>query len=284
MVACGEPFVKQFLGNKFHKTISRFVPNKKGLGTGFQSLLNLRYLTKTENKLRILLDAASRLSKNIFMTNHDAKIHQRGPSAPVGPDPVGPDVSPDAPSDGLIAVRPVESFLDSLMLWALPSVNGKPSAFQAIARRLARQLAPQDAVEEMLVAQMVSTCFRALRLARDAAIQTDRRSADMHYLHADRAFNLYRRQMQSLSDYRRPRTTSFTAIRNASFTAQQVIQSPAASTARPQAVEVDDLGHPAHQAEGPIIGELDELDLPAQAKAKVQPVKARPRKPAKGRP
>lgn len=153
------------------------------------------------------------------------KNREQNPSPAVSQCPISAESDPDFQADDQSPVPAPESFLQSLMLLALPPVQGKPSVFEPVARRIAKQLAPQDPAEEMLVAQMISTCYRALRLSRDATVQTDAKWADLHYNHADRAFNLFRRQLQTLSDYRRPRSTSFTAIRNANFTAQQLIQS-----------------------------------------------------------
>jgi hypothetical protein len=202
------------------------------------------------------------------------------------------DTGPALPADDTLLAPPPESFLESLMHFALPPVQGKPSKFESVARRIATVLAPQDPAEEMLVAQMVATCYRGLRLARDATVQSDPKWAELHYNHADRAFNLFRRQFQTLSDYRRPRSSSFTAIRNANFAAQQVIQSIAGPGPAPDhppapAPAASDPVGPRRKAppvDPTLLGEADEPAVLHQAQTEVQAVQARPRKPASRRP
>ena len=135
------------------------------------------------------------------------------------------------------------------------------TALAAVAADLTRQFAPRDPAEELLVAQMIWTHARVLFLTRQAGRQTDRRWFTAYSAELTRASHLYRRQMQALSDHRRPRrsaaNTSFTTIRQANIAAQQLVQTGAADAV---------------------------ADPPAlSAQASLPPVRRRPRRPASGR-
>lgn len=85
---------------------------------------------------------------------------------------------------------------------------------------------PRDPVEEMLLTQLVLTHARVLHLTDLANRRDDADSIRTVHEYADRASNTFRRLALSLSEYRRPpMAANFTAIRQANFAAQQVIQS-----------------------------------------------------------
>ena len=88
-------------------------------------------------------------------------------------------------------------------------------------RQLAR-MQPRDAIEELLMSQMLMTHARVVFLNRFANKQTKSIWSDLFHSAADRAANTYRRQMESLAKYRRPRPrrTTITSIRTAHINAK----------------------------------------------------------------
>jgi hypothetical protein len=108
-----------------------------------------------------------------------------------------------------------------------PSDKTKPfgQQMQKIAADLLRRFKPRDPVEEMLIAQMVWTHARVANLSTLFSAQHDIKWHGLMALQADRAANLFRRQMLALADYRRPTRRSFTAIRQANIAEQQVVNS-----------------------------------------------------------
>jgi hypothetical protein len=104
----------------------------------------------------------------------------------------------------------------------------KPLAQSAMlfAEDLFDRMDPRDPVEEMLLTQLVLTHARVLHLTDLANRRDDADSIRTVHEYADRASNTFRRLALSLSEYRRPPVAAnFTAIRQANFAAQQVIQS-----------------------------------------------------------
>jgi hypothetical protein len=91
---------------------------------------------------------------------------------------------------------------------------------------LIQRMDPRDPVEEMLVVQLVLTHARVLHLTDYANRQESLEKLRGVNECADRASNTYRRLMLALPEYRRPpSSSSFTAIRQANFASQQLIQS-----------------------------------------------------------
>lgn len=91
---------------------------------------------------------------------------------------------------------------------------------------LIQRMDPRDPVEEMLVVQLVLTHARVLHLTDWANRQESLERLRGVNECADRASNTYRRLMLALPEYRRPpSSSSFTAIRQANFASQQLIQS-----------------------------------------------------------
>jgi hypothetical protein len=85
---------------------------------------------------------------------------------------------------------------------------------------------PRDPAERMLVAQMVHTHARFLNLTTMATQQQNLKWAAMMHEAADRASNVFRRQMLALAEYRRPPRPAkqFTSIGQANIANQQVVQ------------------------------------------------------------
>jgi hypothetical protein len=94
-----------------------------------------------------------------------------------------------------------------------------------LARELLGQLGPRDGAEKILVTQMIATFSRSMFLSRRVNIQTNPKWFALYSAECDRAMNLYRKQMQSLAEYRRPRRRTFTAIRTANIAGQQMVLS-----------------------------------------------------------
>ncbi len=91
---------------------------------------------------------------------------------------------------------------------------------------LMREMAPRDALEEMLAVQALLTHVRVLHLTKLSGTQTEIKSIQTVNEYADRASNTFRRLMLALAEYRRPPRAgdSFTAIKQANIANQQVVQ------------------------------------------------------------
>ena len=108
---------------------------------------------------------------------------------------------------------------------------------------LIKRMAPRDPVEEMLVVQMLLTHARVLHLTDWANRQESLEKLRGVNECADRASNTYRRLMLALPEYRHPPSmSSFTAIGQANFATQQLIQTNEAGTT------TNEQGCEAHQA------------------------------------
>jgi hypothetical protein len=98
-----------------------------------------------------------------------------------------------------------------------------PSAY---AQAVIADMAPRDAAEEMLIAQLLFAHARVMRLTALANQQTGLESLRTVHEYADRASNTYRRLMLALAEYRRPPRTgdTFAVVKQANIASQQVIQ------------------------------------------------------------
>jgi len=96
-------------------------------------------------------------------------------------------------------------------------------AMERHARRVLRDMDPRDDLEEMLVGQMILTNARHAVMAYFSVHQKDQKWAKVFHQSADTTANTFRQQMLTLDRYRRPARSSFTAIRQANFAAQQVV-------------------------------------------------------------
>jgi len=117
----------------------------------------------------------------------------------------------------------VDDPLAVLVELALEADSNAATRIGPIARELMTQLGPRDAVETMLVAQMIATFSRSMFLSRHANKQKHPKWFALYSEECDRTMNLYRKQMQALAEYRQPRRRTFTAIRTANFAEQQVV-------------------------------------------------------------
>ncbi len=91
---------------------------------------------------------------------------------------------------------------------------------------LMKDMAPRDAMEEMLAVQALLAHARVLHLTKLSGSQTEIKSIQTVNEYADRASNTFRRLMLALAEYRRPPRAgdSFTAIKQANIANQQVVQ------------------------------------------------------------
>jgi len=104
---------------------------------------------------------------------------------------------------------------------------------------------PRDAMEELLISQMLVTHSRILWLGHNARSQAHPRWAELMHVAADRAANTFRRQMETLAKYRQPAKrrrgrASFTTIRTAHIHAKQILtqsQGPDLQPDRPESEE-----------------------------------------------
>lgn len=103
--------------------------------------------------------------------------------------------------------------------------NGRLHA-SAHGRDVINRMAPRDAAEEMLVAQLLFAHARVMRLTEMANRQTDIEAIRVYHEYADRASNTYRRLMLALAEYRQPPRTgdTFAVVKQANIAGQQVIQ------------------------------------------------------------
>lgn len=94
------------------------------------------------------------------------------------------------------------------------------------AQSVIARMEPRDAVEEMLIAQMLFAHARVMRLTALANLQTSLDSIRTVHEYADRASNTYRRLMLALAEYRRPPRTgdTFAVVKQANIAHQQVVQ------------------------------------------------------------
>ena len=93
------------------------------------------------------------------------------------------------------------------------------------ARDVISRMAPRDAAEEMLVAQLLFAHARVLRLTEMTQHATTVEMIRVIHEYADRASNTYRRLMLALAEYRRPFRTGDTiaVVQQANITNQQVV-------------------------------------------------------------
>ena len=145
-----------------------------------------------------------------------------------------PDSSNSGHSEDSGGVDPLQALLDL----ALEPNSPYSACVGPLARELVTQLDPRDSAEKMLVTQMIATFSRSMFLSRHANRQKNPRWFALYSAECDRTMNLYRKQMQSLAEYRRPRRRTFTAIRTANIAGQQVVLSGAVPAGRSKRKDV----------------------------------------------
>src|SRR5271156_1654314 len=134
---------------------------------------------------------------------------------------VGCGPRPDTSGRATIVDDPLQVLLDL----ALEADSRSSARIGPLARELLAQLGPRDSAEKMLITQMIATFSRSMFLSRHANRQKHPKWFALYSAECDRTMNLYRKQMQALADYRRPRRRTFTAIRTANIAGQQVVVS-----------------------------------------------------------
>jgi hypothetical protein len=113
--------------------------------------------------------------------------------------------------------------LDALLNLGLPEDTKLAARIRPLARDLLQQLDPHDPAERMLAVQMIATFTRSMFLTRNANLQKHPRWFALYSAECHRAMTLFRHQMQFFTDLRRPRRTTFNAIRQANIAAQQIV-------------------------------------------------------------
>jgi hypothetical protein len=121
------------------------------------------------------------------------------------------------------AVVSLENSLEVLLVLGLPDDTKLSARIRPLARELLMQLDPQDVAERMLAVQMIASFSRSMFLSRNANRQKNARWFKLYSGECDRAMTLFRQQMQTFTDLRRPRRTTFNAIRNANIAGQQIV-------------------------------------------------------------
>jgi hypothetical protein len=127
--------------------------------------------------------------------------------------------------------RTLPSAVYGIAMGPLLGDKRKPQA-RAYARDVIDRMAPRDAAEEMLVAQLLFAHARVMRLTEMANHQSNLESLRVLHEYADRASNTYRRLMLALAEYRRPPRTgdTFAVVKQANIAGQQVVQNYENST------------------------------------------------------
>jgi hypothetical protein len=110
---------------------------------------------------------------------------------------------------------------------AMDPILGEQAAQDAMAyaNDAITRMAPRDAAEEMLIAQMLLAHSRTMRLTTLANRGSDIEKIRVLNEYADRASNTYRRLMLALTEYRYPLRAgdTFTVVKQANIAGQQVI-------------------------------------------------------------
>jgi hypothetical protein len=141
------------------------------------------------------------------------------------PHPPNPQCTVDSTSQPTTGETPpaVADPLQRMLDLALNPGSKISDRVAPLARDLLLEFDPQDPAEKMLVIQMIANFSRALFLSRNANSQKNTKWFTLYSAECNRTMHLYRKQLQSLADYRRPRRTTFTAIRTANIAGQQVV-------------------------------------------------------------
>ena len=95
--------------------------------------------------------------------------------------------------------RTLPSAVYGIAMGPLLGDKRKPQA-RAYARDVIDRMAPRDAAEEMLVAQLLFAHARVMRLTEMANLQSNLESLRVLHEYADRASNPYRRLMLALAE------------------------------------------------------------------------------------
>ncbi len=139
-----------------------------------------------------------------------------------------PATSPDAAADALVRGLGAVAYCEVLVPHMGELLDGIdiPMTAHQLVNWLMREMAPRDALEEMLAVQALLAHVRVLHLTKLSGTQTEIKSIQTVNEYADRASNTFRRLMLALPEYQRPPRAgdSFTAIKQANIANQQVVQ------------------------------------------------------------
>jgi hypothetical protein len=89
--------------------------------------------------------------------------------------------------------------------------------------RMLRDLKPADPVEEILAVQLLHQEARLAYLNHFALEQNTRQNIQMFHVLCDHALFSLNRTARTFGDYRRPRQTSFLAVRHANIVEKQIV-------------------------------------------------------------
>jgi hypothetical protein len=112
--------------------------------------------------------------------------------------------------------------LDTLLLGDSPM--RQESCEQA--RRLLAELAPRDAIEKMMVDQILWLHARLAHLSFYSSVQTRLKPMQVMHEACDRLADTIRRHIVAFSDYRDPGRRRFTAVKQANIAQQQIVAGP----------------------------------------------------------
>ncbi len=145
-----------------------------------------------------------------------------------------PSSDPDAAADVHVRALGAATYCYALVphLGMLLEGIDVPVSAHQLMDWLMREMAPRDALEEMLVVQALLAHVRVLHLTKLSGSQTDLKSIQTVNEYADRASNTFRRLMLALAEYRKPPRAgdTFTAIKQANIANQQVVQNEKTQT------------------------------------------------------
>jgi hypothetical protein len=175
--------------------------------------------------------------------------------------------------------------LEPLLELGLPKDSKLTDKIRPLARELLIELSPQDAAERMLAVQMIASFSRSMFLSRNANLQKHPKWFSLYSAECSRAMTLFRRQVQTFTDLRRPRRTTFNAIRQANIANQQIVVNDQASTPAPQPLESQPSTNtlqPTTPNAQPLEAEKASPVLPPQRNRSGRPAGKRTKKPPLG--
>ncbi len=160
-----------------------------------------------------------------------SKKRKQGLKYPISGDPT---TEPKAAAEMHIRALGATTYCHALLPHIRDLLNGFdiPLTAHQLIDWLMREMAPRDALEEMLAVQALLAHVRVLHLTRLSGTQTEIKAIQTVNEYADRASNTFRKLMLALPEYRRPPRSgdSFTAIKQANIANQQVVQNEKSQT------------------------------------------------------
>ena len=194
---------------------------------------------------------------------------KRPKPTPKAPLPTALPAPPGVQDPGVAREFHGKAFPGTVYASAIRPLTGSAVDRQAIlyAKDVLTRMAPRDAAEEMLVAQLLFAHARVMRLTEMSYKQTNVETISAVNECADRASNTYRRLMLALAEYRRPPRAgdTFAVVKQTNIAGQQVIQNHENSR---QTASNEQGSSPAHgPASGPppaaLPADAGRFDVPA---------------------